>query len=81
MTAVAIKTTDQLPGPAELEREILARIDRAVQICETELRYKLRWDDQRARIVVGAARRARAPRPDRERPALPPHQTRPRTTP
>jgi len=45
MTVVAIET-DQRPVPAELEQEILARIDRGVQICEAELRYKLRWDDQ-----------------------------------
>jgi hypothetical protein len=47
MTAVAI-ATKQLQVPAELEQEILARIDRAgLEICEAELRYKLRWDEQR----------------------------------
>jgi hypothetical protein len=46
MTAVAI-ATKQLQVPAELEQEILARIDRAgLKICEAELRYKLRWDEQ-----------------------------------
>ena len=46
MTVVAIET-HQLQVPAELEEEILARIDRAgLHICEAELRYKLRWDDQ-----------------------------------
>ena len=44
MTVVAIETR-QRPVPIELEEEILARIDRAVQICEAELRYKLRWND------------------------------------
>jgi hypothetical protein len=45
MTAVAIKT-HQRPVPADLEQEILARIDRAgLHVCEAELRYKLRWDD------------------------------------
>ena len=43
MTVVAIETR-QRPVPIELEEEILARIDRAVQICEAELRYKLRWN-------------------------------------
>ena len=47
MTAVAL-ATKQLPIPAELEQEILARIDRAgLHICEAELRYTLRWDEQR----------------------------------
>jgi hypothetical protein len=46
MTVVAIETS-QRQIPAELEQEILARVDRAgLQICEAELRYKLRWDDQ-----------------------------------
>ena len=46
MTVVAIET-HQLQAPAELEQEILARIDRAgLHICEAELRHKLRWDDQ-----------------------------------
>ena len=46
MTVVAIET-HQRPVPAELEQEILARIDRAgLHICEAELRYKLRWDEQ-----------------------------------
>jgi hypothetical protein len=47
MTAVAI-ATKQLAIPTELEREILVRIDRAaLHICEAELRYQLRWDEQR----------------------------------
>ena len=46
MTAVAI-ATKQLEIPAALAQEILARIDRAgLHVCEAELRYKLRWDDQ-----------------------------------
>jgi DNA-binding PadR family transcriptional regulator len=46
MTVVAIET-HQCPVPAELEREILARIDRAgLHVCEAELRYKLRWDER-----------------------------------
>jgi hypothetical protein len=46
MTVGAIET-QRRDIPAELEQEILARIDRAgLQICEAELRYKLRWDDQ-----------------------------------
>lgn len=45
MSAVAV-VPDQLPIPAALEREMLARIDRGVQICEAELRYKLRWNEQ-----------------------------------
>jgi len=45
MTVVAIET-HHCRVPAKLEQEILARIDRVVQICEAELRYKLRWDDQ-----------------------------------
>jgi hypothetical protein len=45
MTVVAIETR-QRPVPIELEEEILARIDRAVQICEAELRYKLRSNDR-----------------------------------
>jgi DNA-binding PadR family transcriptional regulator len=44
MTAIALAPT-QVLIPAPLEREILARIDRGVQICEAELRYKLRWDE------------------------------------
>lgn len=45
MTAVAL-TTKQLPIPAELEQEILARIDRAgLHVCETELRHTLRWNE------------------------------------
>ena len=35
MTVVAIDT-QQRPIPDELEREILARIDRGVQICEAD---------------------------------------------
>ena len=47
MTVVTIEN-HQRSVPAELEQEILARIDRAgLHICEAELRYKLRWDDQR----------------------------------
>ena len=47
MTAIAL-VTKQLQVPAELEQEILARIDRAgLAICEAELRYKLRWDEHR----------------------------------
>jgi hypothetical protein len=46
MTVVAIET-HQRPVPAELEHEILVRIDRAgLHICEGELRYKLRWDER-----------------------------------
>jgi len=45
MTVLAIET-HQRPVPAELEREILARIDRALLICGAELRYKLRWSKQ-----------------------------------
>jgi hypothetical protein len=44
MTAVALAPT-QLVIPEALEQELLARIDRGVQICEAELRYKLRWDE------------------------------------
>jgi hypothetical protein len=44
MTAVAL-APDQLPIPEALEQEILARINRGVQICEAELHYKLRWDE------------------------------------
>jgi hypothetical protein len=47
MTAVAL-APKQLGIPAELEQEIVARIDRAgLHICEAELRYKLRWDEQK----------------------------------
>jgi DNA-binding PadR family transcriptional regulator len=46
MTAVAL-ATKQLRIPAELEQEILARIDRAgLHVCEAELRHKLRWDER-----------------------------------
>jgi len=46
MTAVAI-ATKQLEIPAALQQEVLTRIDRAgLHVCEAELRYKLRWDDQ-----------------------------------
>jgi DNA-binding PadR family transcriptional regulator len=46
MAAVAI-STKQVEIPAALAQEILARIDRAgLQVCEAELRYKLRWDDE-----------------------------------
>ena len=45
MTAIAIATKQQAML-VDLEREILARIDRAgLHICEAELRYKLRWDE------------------------------------
>jgi hypothetical protein len=47
MTAVAL-VTKQLGIPAEVEQEILARIDRAgLHVCAAELRYKLRWDEQK----------------------------------
>jgi hypothetical protein len=47
MTAVAL-ATKQLAVPAELEQEILARIDRAgLHVCEAELRYTLRWDEHK----------------------------------
>jgi hypothetical protein len=47
MTAIAL-ATKQLQVPAELEQEIIARIDRAgLHICEAELLYKLRWDEHR----------------------------------
>jgi hypothetical protein len=47
MTAVAI-TTKHRQVPADLEREILARVDRAgLHICEAELRYKLRWEERK----------------------------------
>ena len=52
MTVVAIET-HQRPVPAELEQEILARIDRALLICEAELRYKLRWDDRTHGSLLG----------------------------
>ena len=46
MTAVAL-APNGLQIPAELEQEILARIDRAgLHVCEAELRYKLRWDER-----------------------------------
>ena len=46
MTAVAM-TTKQQAVPADLQREILARIDRAgLHICEAELRHTLRWDER-----------------------------------
>ena len=62
MTVVAIET-HQRPVPAELEQEILARIDRAgLHICEAELRYKLRWDERNARLAARTAGRARARR-------------------
>ncbi len=53
MTAVAL-ATKQLRVPAELEQELLARIDRAgLHICEAELRYKLGWDDRKHRSLLG----------------------------
>ena len=46
MTAVAL-APKELRIPAELEQEILARIDRAgLHVGEAELRYKLRWDER-----------------------------------
>ena len=52
MTAIAL-ATKQLRIPAELEQEILARIDRAgLHVCEAELRYKLRWDDRQHGSLV-----------------------------
>ncbi len=46
MTAIAIETR-QRPVPEEVDQEILMRIDRAgLHVCEAELRYKLRWDEQ-----------------------------------
>jgi hypothetical protein len=44
MTAVALAAEEVLL-PEPLQQEILARIDRGVQICEAELRYKLRWHE------------------------------------
>jgi DNA-binding PadR family transcriptional regulator len=47
MTAIAL-ATQQLAISADLEEEIIARVDRAgLEICEAELRYTLRWDDQK----------------------------------
>jgi hypothetical protein len=52
MTAIAL-ATNQLAIPAELEEEILARVDRAgLEICEAELRYKLRWDERRDGLLL-----------------------------
>lgn len=46
MTAVAL-APKQLQIHAELEQEILARIDRAgLHVCEAELRHTLRWNEQ-----------------------------------
>ena len=46
MTAVAMATKPHAV-PVDLEREILARIDRAgLHICEAELRHTLRWDER-----------------------------------
>ena len=46
MTAVAM-TTKHPAMPVDLEREILARIDRAgLHICEAELRHTLRWHER-----------------------------------
>jgi hypothetical protein len=54
MTAVAI-ATKPLAVPAELQQEILVRIDRAaLHICEAELRYQLRWDERRAGSLLEA---------------------------
>jgi hypothetical protein len=47
MTAVAL-ALKPVRIPAELEQEILVRIDHAgLHVCEAELRYKMRWDDRR----------------------------------
>jgi DNA-binding PadR family transcriptional regulator len=47
MTAIALNTRRR-QIPAELQNEILARIDRGgLHICEAELRYKLRWDERK----------------------------------
>jgi hypothetical protein len=47
MTAIAIDT-HRPRIPADLEREILARIDRAgLNVCEAELRHTLRWDERK----------------------------------
>jgi hypothetical protein len=47
MTAVAI-ATKELAIPAELQQQMLLRIDRAaLHICEAELRYQLGWDERR----------------------------------
>jgi hypothetical protein len=47
MTAVAL-APKEVSIPAELAREILARIDRGgLHICEPDLRYKLRWDERK----------------------------------
>ena len=47
MSAVAL-ATNQPTVPAELEQEILARIDRAgLHICEAELRHTLRWQERK----------------------------------
>jgi hypothetical protein len=52
MTAVAL-APKQLRIPAELEQEILARIDRAgLHICEAELRYKLRWEERKHELLL-----------------------------
>ncbi|MGA2010260.1 MAG: hypothetical protein ABSH51_06965 [Solirubrobacteraceae bacterium] len=46
MTAIAIATARQRKVSADLQREILTRIDRAgLHVCEAELRYKLRWSE------------------------------------
>jgi hypothetical protein len=46
MTAVT-PVTKPTPIPAELEREILARIDSGgLHICEAELRDNLKWDER-----------------------------------
>ena len=51
MSAVALGTRE-LHVPVELEQEILARIDRGVQTCEAELRYKLRWDEHEHSLLL-----------------------------
>ena len=46
MTVVAVETRPR-EIPAELEQEVLARIERAgLHICEAELRYTLRWSER-----------------------------------
>lgn len=46
MTVVTIDS-HQRQVPTGLEREILARIERAgLNVCEAELRYKLGWDER-----------------------------------
>ncbi len=52
MTAVAV-ATKQRQAAADLEQEILVRIDRGgLHICEAELRYKLRWDERKHEALL-----------------------------